>query len=125
MRAGLFEETLADAIQEAAPIDMAFIDGNHQYEPTLAYTDRIAAGSVDGALFIYDDIRWSDGMKRAWAAVCEDPRFSVVIDLYTMGLAVYSSPGAATRNVTPAVYSVLARLWSCDLREPLAKADRP
>jgi predicted O-methyltransferase YrrM len=109
-RVGLFEETLADAIQEAAPIDMAFIDGNHQYEPTLAYTDRIAAGSVDGALFVYDDIRWSDGMKRAWAAVCEDPRFSVVIDLYTMGLAVYSSPGAATRTVTPALYSVLARL---------------
>ena len=108
-RVGLFDDTIADAVQEAAPIDMAFIDGNHQYEPTLAYTDRIAAGAADGALFVYDDIRWSDGMKRAWAAVCQDARFSVVIDLYSMGLAVYAPAGSAGRTVTPALYSVLAR----------------
>lgn len=109
-RIGLFEDTLADAIAAASPIDMAFIDGNHQYEPTLAYTDQIAARAVEGALFVYDDIRWSDGMKRAWAAVREDPRFSVVIDLYAMGLAVYAPSGAASRTVTPALYSVLARV---------------
>lgn len=109
-RVGLFQDILAGAIDAAAPVDMAFIDGNHHYEPTLAYTDQIAARSVEGALFVYDDIRWSDGMKRAWAAVCEDPRFPAVIDLYQMGLAVYSSAGSADRTVTPPLYSVLARV---------------
>ncbi|MGX1307377.1 putative O-methyltransferase YrrM [Amorphus suaedae] len=109
-RVGLFQDTLAGAIEAAAPIDMAFIDGNHHYEPTLAYTDQIAANSVEGALFVYDDIRWSEGMKRAWASVCDDPRFSVVIDLYQMGIAIYSPGGATDRTVTPPLYSVLARV---------------
>jgi len=107
-RVGLFEDTLDGAIDEAAPIDMAFIDGNHQYEPTLEYTDKILARCVEGAVVVYDDIRWSDGMKRAWADVCRDPRFSVIIDLYTMGIALYSSPPGGHPTVTPALYSVLA-----------------
>ncbi|MGX1098500.1 O-methyltransferase [Amorphus sp. MBR-141] len=108
-RVGLFQDTLAGAIEAAAPIDMAFIDGNHHYEPTLAYTHQIAARSVAGALFVYDDIRWSDGMKRAWASVCANPQFPVVIDLYTMGLAIYSPTATADRTVTAPLYSVLAR----------------
>lgn len=108
-RVGLFEDTLSGAIADAAPIDMAFIDGNHQYEPTLAYTDAIAERSIEGAIFVYDDVRWSDGMKQAWAEILKDRRFPVVIDLHSMGLALYAPSSKIEPVRTPVLYSVLAR----------------
>jgi predicted O-methyltransferase YrrM len=62
---GLFIDTLASSLEEAGPVGMAFVDGHHQYQPTLDYFDSIWNRSVDDTVFIFDDIRWSEGMKRA------------------------------------------------------------
>lgn len=38
---GLFAETLEDTLLELGEVDLAFIDGHHQYEPTLDYFESI------------------------------------------------------------------------------------
>lgn len=87
-RQGLFADTLDAAVADFGPFDFAFIDGHHQYEPTLDYFDRIWRHSHADAVFVFDDIRWSDGMQRAWAALQADPRIALAVDLGTVGICV-------------------------------------
>lgn len=97
---GTFDAILESALGE--PVDFAFIDGHHQFEPTLDYFDRIWRRSTDGAVFIFDDIRWSTGMERAWKRLQTDPRLSVVVDLCGLGVAIGTKePRAVGRLVTP------------------------
>lgn len=97
---GLFDATLESALDR--PVDFAFIDGHHQYEPTLDYFDRIWRRSKEGAVFIFDDIRWSTGMERAWRRLQTDPRLSVAVDLCGLGVGIGTrEPRATGRLVTP------------------------
>ena len=88
---GLFSETLANTLEQIAPVDLAFIDGHHQYRPTLEYFEAIAAKAAPGCVFLFDDIRWSSGMRKAWIKLRRDPRFETVADLGGMGMAILAS----------------------------------
>ena len=85
---GLFVDTLGPTLDGMGPIRMAFIDGHHQYQPTLDYFEAIVAKAAPGCVFVFDDIRWSSGMKRAWRELRRDPRFDAVSDLGGMGVGV-------------------------------------
>ena len=119
VRAGLFAQTLDPLLDEGGAVDLAFIDGHHQEEPTLTYFDQIAEHLADSAVVVFDDIRWSEGMEKAWARLCQDPRMEVVIDLDRVGLCVVR-PGGAPQP--PRVYE-LPTLSS--LRNRLGRATPP
>ncbi len=83
---GLFSDTLKQTLAENPPCDLAFIDGHHQYEPTLEYYNQVLEHCSDHAVLVFDDIRWSDGMKKAWRHIQADQRFELVVDLQSVGL---------------------------------------
>lgn len=85
---GYFAQTLEPALKEIAPVEMAFIDGHHQYRPTLDYFEAIAREAAPGCIFLFDDIRWSSGMRSAWAELRRDSRFETVVDLGGMGIGI-------------------------------------
>ncbi|MBL8768325.1 MAG: class I SAM-dependent methyltransferase [Planctomycetes bacterium] len=87
---GLFTQTLAPYVERCEPLDFVFIDGHHQYQPTLDYFAAVERKLVDGALVLFDDIRWSEGMLRAWTELARDPRFRVVVDLDRYGVCVFT-----------------------------------
>lgn len=74
--------------------DMAFIDGNHRFAPTLEYYHILKHRMREGGCIIFHDIYWSSGMRRAWREIRKDPDATVVIDLYFFGL-VYFRKGQA------------------------------
>lgn len=90
VRTGRFADSLPVVLDEIGPVDWAFIDGHHAEEPTLDYMEQVVAHAADEAVLVFDDIDWSDGMRRAWSSIAGDPRFSLVIDLRTVGVAVIS-----------------------------------
>lgn len=85
---GRFEDRLDDVLHECGIADLAFIDGNHRYEPTIGYFKKIRSCLAPKALVVFDDIHWSPGMERAWDEVCRDPSVSLTIDLFFLGIAV-------------------------------------
>lgn len=85
---GLFQDTLQGVLQELGSVDFAFIDGHHQFQPTLDYFESIVGFAKPGAVFVFDDINWSDGMKQAWSQLRSDKRFGLVVDLWTVGVCV-------------------------------------
>jgi predicted O-methyltransferase YrrM len=96
---GRFIDTLDSALED--PVDFAFIDGHHDFRATLDYFDRIWRASPEGALFVFDDIRWSLGMEEAWRVLQGESRLAVVADLCGMGVAVGTRvPKHAPRLVT-------------------------
>ena len=87
---GLFAETLAPTLRNFGPVDFSFIDGHHQFQPTLDYFDAVWRHSNPHAVFAFDDIRWSAGMAQAWAVLCSDSRLTLVVDLDNLGVCLAS-----------------------------------
>jgi len=90
VRQGAFAATLPGALADLRPLDWVFVDGHHVEEATIEYTELIVPALSGEAVVVYDDINWSPGMQRAWARIEADPRFSLTVDLRTVGLAVVS-----------------------------------
>ncbi|MEM7654770.1 MAG: class I SAM-dependent methyltransferase [Bacteroidota bacterium] len=74
--------------------DYVLIDGNHRYEPTLAYFQTLLPHLADGGMLIFDDIHWSPEMSRAWAEICAHPEVSVSLDGYFLGICFVRRPQA-------------------------------
>ena len=88
---GEFEDVLKHEIPAKINFDLIFIDGNHQYESTLAYFDYALAHSHDNSFIIFDDIHWSEGMEKAWGEICTSPHIHVSMDLFQFGIVCKKS----------------------------------
>ena len=91
LRIGKFLDILESIINEVKPIDFVFIDGHHDEYATLNYFETIFPSLSDNAILVFDDIRWSKGMKRAWKTLIDDVRFKYTIDLFEIGICIISN----------------------------------
>ena len=88
--AGNLDDTLAPALAALnKPVDFAFFDGNHRYEPTLRYFELCLAHRTDESVFVFDDIHWSEDMERAWEAIKAHPKVTLTVDLFHIGLVFF------------------------------------
>lgn len=84
---GPFHDTLTEVLESSKPIDFFFNDGHHDHDALLSYFDETFPNLSNEATIVFDDIAWSEGMKRAWNKIENDDRVSATIDLSTMGIA--------------------------------------
>lgn len=92
---GRFQDTLETVLRENAPVDVVFVDGHHDEQATLRHFEQVRPHLSAGALLVFDDIRWSGGMARAWRAVAESPDTALAVDLGSLGLCVARAPQEA------------------------------
>lgn len=85
---GRFQDTLKQVLDDNRAFDYAFIDGHHDEQATINYFEQILPFFKDKALIVFDDISWSDGMKRAWKAIIENKKIKISLNLYKMGICV-------------------------------------
>jgi len=81
-----FKETLTQKLEEIKNVDLAFVDGNHQEKPTIAYFEEILKFSSNESIFIFDDIHWSCGMENAWNYIKSHQQTTLTIDLFFVGI---------------------------------------
>jgi len=86
---GNFDDTLPGIITKLDQLDFVFIDGNHTKEATLRYFEWCLPKVHENTLLIFDDIYWSEGMKEAWNEIKANPRVTVTIDLFWIGLVYF------------------------------------
>jgi Predicted O-methyltransferase len=86
---GHFDSVLPNALEEFQSIDLAFIDGNHQYQPTINYFHKLLKKSDNDTILIFDDIHWSSGMEKAWEEIKAHESVRTTIDLFFMGLVLF------------------------------------
>lgn len=87
---GNIDETLPRRLETLdRPIDFAYFDANHRYEPTVRYFEKCLPHIQNGSLFIFDDIYWSEEMTRAWEYIKAHPQVTVTVDLFWVGLVFF------------------------------------
>ncbi len=85
---GLFDDHLPDLLRNSKKL-FVYVDGNHTYEATTRYFNDIARVADNDTLIVFDDIRWSSEMKRAWEFIINDKRVQTSIDLFTVGIVFF------------------------------------
>ena len=86
---GNFDDTLVPLLTRLAPVDFAFIDGNHRMQPTMQYFDAIISRINNSSILVLDDIHWSPGMEKAWEYCKSHPSVTLSIDLFFIGILVF------------------------------------
>lgn len=95
VRSGAFFETLPRVLAEG-PLDYAYVDGHHEERATFEYF-KLILPHAPSAVLVFDDIGWSEGMRRAWRRIAADPGVNVAVDLGRIGIALTGKAGRARR----------------------------
>lgn len=86
---GDFNQTLPAVLEKIDRVGLAYIDGNHQYIPTMQYFRDLLKKSDENSFFIFDDIHWSEEMEKAWEEIKQDHAVTLTIDLFYIGLVFF------------------------------------
>ncbi len=92
-----FENALPGIVKGLDERSFVFIDGNHEKDSTLQYFNQIAVKAESNIIIVIDDINWSAGMHEAWQEIKSDPRVTVTVDLFFMGI-VFFKKGIQKQN---------------------------
>lgn len=94
---GNFDEKLEEIISSGFKPKVVFIDGNHRKAPTLSYFNFLLEHLCPESIIIFDDIYYSADMENAWNEIKSNPRVSVSIDIFQMGL-IFLRAGMIKQN---------------------------
>ena len=97
---GNFDTTLTSAIAKAGQVDLAFIDGNHRYEPTIRYFKEMLPSIHPYSMLIFDDIHWSSEMEQVWKEIQEHASVTLTIDLFFIGIVLFRKENKAKQHFT-------------------------
>lgn len=91
---GRFKDTMGAVCVARAPFDFIFIDGHHDRDATIEYFEALLRCAQPRALFVFDDIEWSEGMKEAWDTVRAHPRVRYSLGMTQLGICILSDGGS-------------------------------
>ncbi len=89
LHTGTFEQHLKPVLESMPRVDLAFVDGNHRYKPTLEYFGQIKHSVHENSILIFDDIHWSSEMEAAWEEIKKDDAVTLTIDLFFIGIVFF------------------------------------
>jgi predicted O-methyltransferase YrrM len=95
VRVGPIGERLAGELDRPEPLDLAFIDAEHQADSTLGQFTAMLPRLAPRALVIVDDVHWP-AMKRAQAAIGRHARVSTSVSVGRLGISVIDGASAAS-----------------------------
>jgi predicted O-methyltransferase YrrM len=88
---GNFDDELPVLLEALPYIDMAYIDGNHRYEPTLRYFYQFLEKHHNDTIMIFDDIHWSTEMEKAWEEIKQHEAVHCTVDIFFLGFVFFRS----------------------------------
>lgn len=89
IRKGDFAQLLPAFLNEIESVGLVYIDGNHQYLPTLEYFHALLEKVNEQSVLIFDDIYWSSEMEQAWSEIKNHPKVTLTIDLFFIGIVFF------------------------------------
>jgi predicted O-methyltransferase YrrM len=91
VRVGHSSIVLPEVLNEAranSGIGFAFVDADHAGNRTIATFERLVPALTHPAVVVFDDIRWSFSMRKAWRRIAADRRIALAVDAFHLGIAV-------------------------------------
>lgn len=87
---GMIDATLPAVLKRLGSVDLAFVDAEHEGQPTLSHLETMLPWLADDAVVVFDDIEFSASMRAAWGEIRRHPSVSKALALGRMG--VVSTP---------------------------------
>lgn len=87
---GNIDQTLPEVLSRVPRVDLAFLDANHRYEPTLRYFEQLVLKTNNQSVIVVDDIYWSEEMQQAWQAIKQHPTVTMSLDLFDAGMVLFT-----------------------------------
>lgn len=84
-----FETFLISENLQSTIYDLIYFDGNHSKKATLAYFELLLPTITNDAVWIFDDIHWSQEMEEAWESIKKHPKVIVTIDTFQWGFVFF------------------------------------
>jgi predicted O-methyltransferase YrrM len=97
---GDFDLLLPDVLHRFPSIDLAYIDGNHRYEPTINYFRQCLKKSDNDTILVFDDIHWSADMEKAWEEIKAHPSVQYTVDIFFLGFVFFRKAFKVKQNFT-------------------------
>lgn len=91
LHVGNFDTVLPTLLSDGLKPDYVLIDGNHRYEPTISYARQLIKVMAGSGVIVFDDIYWSEGMKKAWEEIISWPEVRLSINLFQFGIIFLDS----------------------------------
>jgi predicted O-methyltransferase YrrM len=88
---GNFDDELPPLLEQLPYLDLAYIDGNHRYEPTINYFHQFLEKHHNDTIMIFDDIHWSAEMEKAWEEIKQHEAVRCTVDIFLLGFAFFRS----------------------------------
>ena len=85
---GSFQQKLPEILNFIDQVDFVYFDGHHDYQATVNYFSHCCNKTKDMAVFVFDDIYWSEGMAKAWSEIKEHPATSLSFDFLRFGITI-------------------------------------
>jgi predicted O-methyltransferase YrrM len=86
---GNFDNLLPSVIGQLPSIEIAYIDGNHRYEPTVNYFHQFLSKSHNQTILVFDDIHWSREMEEAWEEIKQHASVQYTVDIFFLGFVFF------------------------------------
>lgn len=90
-------KTLSEA-KGLSSIDLAYIDGNHRFTPTINYFHQVLQKKNDASILVFDDIHWSKEMEKAWEEIKTHPSVQYTIDIFFLGFVFFKKEFKEKQN---------------------------
>lgn len=97
---GNFDDLLPSVINHLSSIDLAYVDGNHRYGPTINYFHQLLPKTNNDTILIFDDIHWSEEMEKAWAEIKAHPAVQCTVDVFFLGFVFFRSEFKVPQHFT-------------------------
>lgn len=97
-KVGSFDDLLPSMVSGLKSIDVAFVDGNHRYEPTMNYFRQLLPAMHNDSILVFDDIHWSEEMEKAWLEIKQNPSVKCTVDVFFLGFVFFRSEFKAKQH---------------------------
>lgn len=97
---GNFDDLLPSLVQELSSIDLAYVDGNHRYQPTVNYFQQLLPALHNDSVLVFDDIHWSAEMEKAWEEIKQHPSVQCTVDVFFLGFVFFRSEFKVKQHFT-------------------------
>lgn len=105
---GNFNDVLPSLLQPPSPdvplppssLDLAYVDGNHRYAPTLNYFHQLLPKTHNDSVLIFDDIHWSAEMEKAWEEIKQHSSVRCTVDVFFLGFVFFRQEFKAAQHFT-------------------------